>query len=364
MKKATSSFKIYSFMYGELGLSGRHLIIYALIYSYTKGGGMCYASRRHLAEIAGISAKYVSATIKELVEKGLVTLVGVSDSQTNIYRADLDRVAHLTQELQVFTSKADEEDERNIGTDETRGTVTNVTDSYGKPIGSETMPKGAHTLSVTNVNESTVQKLGTNKNTELSRKEAISIPMEHSSLPGEHSSTPMEHSSHNTNRDNNRDTKKINKQTTSCTLTARERKRKYEEFLRGKTENEERIDHLRDRIDEAMASGNTLLEKSYKRSLERELLLAVKYETAETLGIESEVDEEFFENISFVGTDSLLIMSDKQWRYLEAWLGEDALEAYVLRLEDYLRSHPEASPHSHFETIKKWAKKDFALNMK
>ena len=58
----------------DLGLRGTELNLFAIIYGYSqRGDGVCYVSRPELAKRCGVaSIRTIDATIKSLVEKGLI----------------------------------------------------------------------------------------------------------------------------------------------------------------------------------------------------------------------------------------------------------------------------------------------------
>ena len=73
----TSSFLIHSFMIDRLGLSGTELLVFALIYSFTKAGSSCYGSYDYIAGRVGASISTVGRAIKHLLEKNnIVRLAG------------------------------------------------------------------------------------------------------------------------------------------------------------------------------------------------------------------------------------------------------------------------------------------------
>ena len=67
-----SYYVIHDFMVKALKLSGVSLLVYALIYSFTKVGGECYGSMEYIAERVGSSRTSVYRALKELIRKNLI----------------------------------------------------------------------------------------------------------------------------------------------------------------------------------------------------------------------------------------------------------------------------------------------------
>ena len=71
-EKEKPNFHIKSFMF-ELGLSPNEVLVYALIYSFTKGAiGVYYGAREYIANAVGISARTVTRIYKKLYGLGLL----------------------------------------------------------------------------------------------------------------------------------------------------------------------------------------------------------------------------------------------------------------------------------------------------
>jgi DNA-binding MarR family transcriptional regulator len=71
-KKQTLNYHVHDFM-TELGLSPNELIVYAIIYSFTKGeNGVFYGSQSYIAEAAGISLRTVIRVYKKLYSLNLI----------------------------------------------------------------------------------------------------------------------------------------------------------------------------------------------------------------------------------------------------------------------------------------------------
>lgn len=65
---------IQSFMRTELNLSGNELLIYALIYGFSKDGeSKFYGSRQYIADWCGISTRQVQTILNSLVERNIIT---------------------------------------------------------------------------------------------------------------------------------------------------------------------------------------------------------------------------------------------------------------------------------------------------
>ena len=64
---------IYDFMVTSLGLCGAELIVFAALYSFTRGDeGEYYGTRAYLSKRLGISERTLSRTLTALVQKGLI----------------------------------------------------------------------------------------------------------------------------------------------------------------------------------------------------------------------------------------------------------------------------------------------------
>lgn len=66
------SFMIHSFMIRELGLCGCELIVFAIIYSFTRGAGFFYGTQRYLVDTSGNSVSTVRRALAMLYEKGYI----------------------------------------------------------------------------------------------------------------------------------------------------------------------------------------------------------------------------------------------------------------------------------------------------
>lgn len=67
------SYQIKSFMWQRLSLGGSHLLVYAVIYSFSQGGdGSFFGSHSFLSEITGLSVSTVKRTLHSLLDMGLI----------------------------------------------------------------------------------------------------------------------------------------------------------------------------------------------------------------------------------------------------------------------------------------------------
>ncbi len=71
-KMENTYYVIHDFMVKAFKLSGVPLLVYALIYSFTKVGGECYGSMEYIAERVGSSRTSVYRALKELIRKNLI----------------------------------------------------------------------------------------------------------------------------------------------------------------------------------------------------------------------------------------------------------------------------------------------------
>jgi hypothetical protein len=88
------SYTIHSFMSEGMGLGGGELLIYAIIYSFTKGeGGVFFGTQNYLARASGLSVSTVKRAISGLVNKGYIErkLVGKKEGYCSIEPTGLDR---------------------------------------------------------------------------------------------------------------------------------------------------------------------------------------------------------------------------------------------------------------------------------
>lgn len=72
MKKAKGDIIIMDWMITELGLSGNRLLIYAVIYDYSKDGGDYSSGYKLLGRIIGAHINTAIRITKELVDKGFL----------------------------------------------------------------------------------------------------------------------------------------------------------------------------------------------------------------------------------------------------------------------------------------------------
>ena len=85
--KLEANFHIHSFII-EMGLSANETLIYAFLYSFTKGKcGVYYGTHKYLANTLNIATRTVERIIKKLREKGLIEKYKSEDGQISGIRA-------------------------------------------------------------------------------------------------------------------------------------------------------------------------------------------------------------------------------------------------------------------------------------
>lgn len=99
--KKNGFFIIERFMVDDLKLKGNELIIYGIIYGFSKNNSSFEGSLNYLAGWIGSSKQTVINVIKSLMNKGLIQRMGVNKSmRTYIYRAIDNKSNILTEESQ------------------------------------------------------------------------------------------------------------------------------------------------------------------------------------------------------------------------------------------------------------------------
>ncbi len=88
----TSSFLIHSFMIDQLGLSGTELLVFALIYSFTKAGSSCYGSYDYIAGRVGASISTVGRAIKHLLEKNYIVRLAGTQGAVGHFEANVENL--------------------------------------------------------------------------------------------------------------------------------------------------------------------------------------------------------------------------------------------------------------------------------
>lgn len=80
---------VYQFMWKSLGLSGVTLSVFARIYGFCRDGtSEFYESRAKTAEFLGTTARTVTRSVNELLERGLVVQTGTRTSPSgNVTRS-------------------------------------------------------------------------------------------------------------------------------------------------------------------------------------------------------------------------------------------------------------------------------------
>ena len=76
------SYSIHSFMTEAMGLGGGELLIYAIIYSFSKGEkGIFYGSQNYLAKASGLSTSTVKRAMSSLLEKGYIKKTSMAEEE-------------------------------------------------------------------------------------------------------------------------------------------------------------------------------------------------------------------------------------------------------------------------------------------
>lgn len=103
--KKNGFFIIERFMVDDLKLKGNELIIYGIIYGFSKNNSSFEGSLNYLAGWIGSSKQTVINVIKSLMNKGLIQRMGVNKNmRTYIYRAIDNKSNILTEESQKNTT--------------------------------------------------------------------------------------------------------------------------------------------------------------------------------------------------------------------------------------------------------------------
>lgn len=83
------SYAIHSFMFKELSLGGNELLVFAIIYSFSKGErGIFYGTHSYLARMSGVSVSTVRRALLALIKKGYIEKFEVGGD--TVYRATVD----------------------------------------------------------------------------------------------------------------------------------------------------------------------------------------------------------------------------------------------------------------------------------
>ena len=83
------SYVIHSFMCEELSLGGGELLVFAIIYSFSKGErGIFYGAQAYLARMSGTSVSTVKRALVALIKKGYIEKCSVGEVEG--YRATVD----------------------------------------------------------------------------------------------------------------------------------------------------------------------------------------------------------------------------------------------------------------------------------
>lgn len=89
--KRDSFYMVYNWMMTELGLAKTNLIIFAIMYGFSRDGHTCHASVKYLSEISACSERGVQTSIKFLLGKEMIENVGkkaVKGGYVNEYRVN------------------------------------------------------------------------------------------------------------------------------------------------------------------------------------------------------------------------------------------------------------------------------------
>lgn len=149
-KNESSGFLVVeSWMTRQLGLGGNELLIYALIYSFTRKHGFLLSRRSYIASWAGCSLSTVDAHITALVKKGLVIKSPMPKNQTTLIRleADIEKyTAAIAAENGIF--------EDDLGSDEYLGSPSWNPGYMSRNPGGDVTDSGNNTYYNTNYSHS------------------------------------------------------------------------------------------------------------------------------------------------------------------------------------------------------------------
>ncbi len=98
-KTSNTGFFIYDFMIDRLCLTGIPLLVYALIYSFSKAGNDCHGSLGYIAERVGAGETSVKRALKLLLDRALIIKQSDPNLRTKIYKANLSVVLGKDVEL-------------------------------------------------------------------------------------------------------------------------------------------------------------------------------------------------------------------------------------------------------------------------
>ena len=95
---ANANYSVMGFMTEGMGLSGTRLLVYALIYSFSRSGEF-HGSRRYLAAATGATLRTVDRAIDSLLESEFILRVGEADGMP-IYVADMEVAGKYLQKME------------------------------------------------------------------------------------------------------------------------------------------------------------------------------------------------------------------------------------------------------------------------
>lgn len=106
-KNQPMSYVVHSFMCEELMLGGGELLVFAIIYSFTKGEkGMFYGAQGYLAKMSGTSISTVKRALASLLKKGYIEKCAASEHEG--YRTAIDEESIYSEKHENEPSNAAE----------------------------------------------------------------------------------------------------------------------------------------------------------------------------------------------------------------------------------------------------------------
>ena len=94
-------FKIYKWMYKQLGLKGGELEIYALIYSFSSSGNPFTKSANWISDLIGLKRRQITDILKNLTEKNYILKENSAKGYANSYTVNPDFVYTPTEPIPV-----------------------------------------------------------------------------------------------------------------------------------------------------------------------------------------------------------------------------------------------------------------------
>ena len=86
----TTGFIVFDFMVEEMGLGGVELLVFALIFSFTRVGKNCHGSLDYISRRVGASYSTVNRAIKRLLEKNYITKLSGAPGVVGHYVANVE----------------------------------------------------------------------------------------------------------------------------------------------------------------------------------------------------------------------------------------------------------------------------------